>query len=668
VAGGSEGVQGFLATATRGRVSGWAWNPGIEDRLEVGVLIDGEQVAADVALVFDEPLRAAGIGDGAHAFAIPLPGRLCDRKRHSIGAVVLASGETLSAEADFVGESPPGDPWYLTCFVPETGEPPAGQVPAEHARTDSEAALVAPDVEASGPRGCLEMVADGCVLGWAHNPGFPQSRLALEVLVDGEIVAETVADLLRPSLARENIGDGRHAFIVALPVRLCDGGTHSVAIRPTGGDPGDPLPPASAFATVAKRAPEWQGTTFVAPNAQDGLVSPTEASGPRTPVVPSAHTLNLRSRDELQLSRRTPGAGAAFTSRDGAETVVLGLEMDVDPPDPLHFAVQPHVADPLAERRLRFDSPRRYSVPRSLASRLPHAIVDTTSFVIMPGESEYLLDSVRHPATLQRWGYERLADGALRYELGDVPEREERVVVLGAQSNANYSHWLLESLVRAILFRPLDDGTWLYLTPPLTDWQRQTLDLIGLEAERILELEPQGPVRFREAVAVSRGMGGLPAIRPAGVVALAKLAAPSSGRRRLYCSRAGTRHRHASNETELVELLARHGFETVSPERLSIAEQIELFAGAEVVFALHGSALTNIAFSRPGTLVIELQAEGFNYGGVVWNWILASLRGQPFVQVVCPLSEESADLPHASRDVTVDIRHLDALLYRVLPG
>lgn len=342
--------------------------------------------------------------------------------------------------------------------------------------------------------------------------------------------------------------------------------------------------------------------------------------------------------------------------------------MDVEVAELTHFAIQPGVVDPDAERRLRFDFSRRYSVPRSVASRLPGGIVDTGSFLIMPTEDRYLVESVRHPGILIRWDYEVLEDRVLRREIGEIPERPERVVVLGAQSNANYSHWLLESLVRVLLFRPLDDGTRLYLTPPLTEWQRDTLALVGVGPERILEIEPHGLVRFSEVISVSRGMGAIPALRPIGVSTLAELAPPSTRARRIYCSRSVARYRHVTNETDMSEMLACHGFESVSPETLSFEEQIETFAGAEAVFALHGSGLTNIAFSHPGTFVIELQPEQFGTGGALWNWILASMREQPFSQIVCPLADAPATLPHAHRDVTVDVARIDALLRRVLPG
>ncbi|HXC23926.1 MAG TPA: glycosyltransferase family 61 protein, partial [Solirubrobacteraceae bacterium] len=617
----SKVVQGYLLAATRGIVTGWAWAPSIDDRVEVEVMVDGERAGDGRAQIFSDRLRRAGLGDGAHGFAIALPERLRDYANHRVGVVALG-GCVLPTGLDFVGASPVGDPWYGTSF--------AFDRELEASRQAS------PKSGANGLLGLLETVRDGRAFGWAYDPGSPWQRIELEVIVDDELVAETVADLSRPSLIEEGIGDGRHGFVVELPSHLCDDGAHAISIRLPSGEA---LPLAQSFEVTASDALEWAETTFSGTEAgvptissltlasksprPDGQERPgltakhVNASSSATTLSPNAsrsaaRLQRLRPCDDLLLPRRSLREG--FSGREGPETVVLGAEMTVAVDDRLHLAVQPGVADPLAERRMRFGSPS-YSVPRLLASRLPNAIVDTRSFLIMPTENRYLVESVRHRAVLARWGYELFEDGAIQRELDEIPEREERVVVLGAQSNVNYSHWLIESIVRVLLFRPLDDGTRLYLTPPLADWQRETLELVGVGADRIIELEPQGPVRFREAISVSRGMGGLPAIRPAGVVALAELAPPSIERRRIYCSRAVARYRHVTNEAEMVELLTRHGFELVCPETLSIREQIATFASAEVVFALHGSGLTNIVFSPPGTTVIELQAEGFSRGG-----------------------------------------------------
>jgi hypothetical protein len=670
VVGGGEEFQGRLLAATRGRVIGWAWDPLIDDRLEIGVFVDGEHVATGQASIFRESLRLAGVGDGAHAFTIDLPGHIRDGGRHTVAAIALATGAVIAAETDFQGNSPPGDPWHLTDFhaAPSTMDGAASSDTAVPLVATSESGDVATS-GASAPEGRFEAIVDGSAVGWAYDLRSPLQRLTLEVLVDGEVVAETVAELPRPSLIAEEIGDGRHGFCVKLPPYLCDDAIHTIAVRLPSGEP---LPFAPSFANTVSLATEWANTHFVTSNpgiqgaAPDTQAATTMSASATRAQTGTTRTLSLRPVNELLLPRRTLHDG--FSTRASPETVMLAAEMTVELPEPLHFAVQQGVTDPLGERRKRFDSPRRYAVPPLFASRLPHCIVDTHPFLVMPSEREYMLDSLRHTGALLRLGYERFDDGTVSREAGEIPERDERVVVLGAQTNRNYSHWLVESLIRVLLFRPLDDGTHLFLTPPLADWQRHTLELVGIEAERILELEPQGPVRFREVIAVSRGMGRMPYLRPAGVAALADLATPTTERRRIYCSRAEMRRRHITNEAEVIDVLTRHGFESLSPETLPIAEQIETFAGAEVVFALHGSALTNIAFSRPGTLVVELQAEAFNVDGVRWNWILAALREQPFVQIVCPLADAAEDLPHAHRDVTVDVRHLDALLGRLLPG
>ena len=65
------------------------------------------------------------------------------------------------------------------------------------------------------------------------------------------------------------------------------------------------------------------------------------------------------------------------------------------------------------------------------------------------------------------------------------------------------------------------------------------------------------------------------------------------------------------NEDELVAVLTKFGFKSIAPESMSVAEQISLFATAEVVIGAHGAALTNTVFCSPGTKVIEIFAPDY---------------------------------------------------------
>ena len=67
--------------------------------------------------------------------------------------------------------------------------------------------------------GYVEAVTATAALGWAWTPGQAEP-LTVELRLGAEVVAEAVADGLRPDLARSGIGEGRHAFTLKTPERL----------------------------------------------------------------------------------------------------------------------------------------------------------------------------------------------------------------------------------------------------------------------------------------------------------------------------------------------------------------------------------------------------------------------------------------------------------------
>jgi capsular polysaccharide biosynthesis protein len=81
---------------------------------------------------------------------------------------------------------------------------------------------------------------------------------------------------------------------------------------------------------------------------------------------------------------------------------------------------------------------------------------------------------------------------------------------------------------------------------------------------------------------------------------------PSGERKRIYISRAKASKRKLLNEAELTAILSRYGFRSVELESMKVADQIRLFASADIVVGPHGAGLTNLMFCRPGTKVIEL--------------------------------------------------------------
>ncbi|MCL2438891.1 MAG: glycosyltransferase family 61 protein [Alphaproteobacteria bacterium] len=74
--------------------------------------------------------------------------------------------------------------------------------------------------------------------------------------------------------------------------------------------------------------------------------------------------------------------------------------------------------------------------------------------------------------------------------------------------------------------------------------------------------------------------------------------------KRLYVKRIG--RRRISNELRIIEILKRYGFEVMTPEEHSVAEQIRYFHNADFVITPHGANSTNAIFMRPGTKFLEL--------------------------------------------------------------
>jgi capsular polysaccharide biosynthesis protein len=80
----------------------------------------------------------------------------------------------------------------------------------------------------------------------------------------------------------------------------------------------------------------------------------------------------------------------------------------------------------------------------------------------------------------------------------------------------------------------------------------------------------------------------------------------SSDSHRIYISRIQAKKRKMMNEEAMIDFLKQYGFEIVYFEKMSVREQANCMAKAEVVIAPHGSGLTNLIFCQPGTKVIEI--------------------------------------------------------------
>lgn len=190
------------------------------------------------------------------------------------------------------------------------------------------------------------------------------------------------------------------------------------------------------------------------------------------------------------------------------------------------------------------------------------------------------------------------------------------VAILAGLSGHNYFHWMVDILPRLALLRQSGwpEPDWLWINWSDLPFQRQTLDLLGISASRLLPAD-QWPCIQAEQLIVPAFAGHLGWAEPWALDWLRQqflplVAAPWANAdakpERIYISRNRAHHRRLLNEAAVLAELEALGFVAVELETLSLAEQIARFARAEVIVAPHGGGLTNTIFCCPGTTVVEL--------------------------------------------------------------
>lgn len=235
---------------------------------------------------------------------------------------------------------------------------------------------------------------------------------------------------------------------------------------------------------------------------------------------------------------------------------------------------------------------------------------------------------------------------------------------IGSAGSSNYGHWLVDDLPR---LKAIDALAQVDPRPvrvlihshgsAIDDIRIQSIRMMLGEAVHIDLLTPDTPYHFDElfyATPVSQHpVQKSPiaidhAAREIVSRALAERPAPD-GQTLLFVTRSSRYGRTLANEEAIRNLVERYGFTTVNPEGMSFAEQVRLFAGAQVVIGQMGAAMTNTLFCRPTTTLIYLAPSGWIEP---FYWDLSVVRGQYYRVLFGDVSDPSV-APHRS-DFSID--------------
>ncbi|MCX5923345.1 MAG: glycosyltransferase family 61 protein [Candidatus Dependentiae bacterium] len=218
---------------------------------------------------------------------------------------------------------------------------------------------------------------------------------------------------------------------------------------------------------------------------------------------------------------------------------------------------------------------------------------------------------------------------AKKTDLNKVTKISGRVAVITTSLHKVFSHWFNDVLPRLIILQESGiEYDWLF-APKYAPYMKETYELYGIPLEKIIEctgedqciqadelIVPSMAIR-RDVCATDPVYDWYPAtaywpywmtdnIRSKFLPEVKNIETNYNFSKKVFISRKDGFTRSIVNEDEIFVLFEEKGFKRYCLSKMSLLEQAVLFNGADVIVGAHGSALANIIFCKPNTMIIEI--------------------------------------------------------------
>jgi hypothetical protein len=203
------------------------------------------------------------------------------------------------------------------------------------------------------------------------------------------------------------------------------------------------------------------------------------------------------------------------------------------------------------------------------------------------------------------WRSRWLVDVRFRQQLPAIQHLPGTAALLNNPWCHNFYHWLMEVAPRVMILRQAGlDADW-YVVECQSGYQKRALELLGIPAERCIQ--PHYGLHLRADRFLRPSFPGIEQCRLMAKTIGQNLPTSSiAGGERIYVTRKTAAHRKLANERDLENLLREHGFQSYSFDGLDFAQQVSLLRSAKYLVTVHGAALANLVFAKPGLRVIEI--------------------------------------------------------------
>lgn len=236
---------------------------------------------------------------------------------------------------------------------------------------------------------------------------------------------------------------------------------------------------------------------------------------------------------------------------------------------------------------------------------------------------------------------------------------DESVATLAAGWQGAFYHWIYDVLPRLHLLEKSQSTFNRLYVEVSTPFQRESLALLGITPDRIINAKEFDAVYTPKLVIPS--IAEIP--REWGCRFLRERFLPLLSPRqlfRLYVSRNDAARRRILNEEEMVPILQKYGYQKIELSSLTFKEQMELFASAEKVVGPHGAGFSHLAFCQPGTPFLEIFSPAYVN---ICYWHLSGRVGLPYFYLFGEGTTYPDGFdPHLDPDIVVDLEKFEASL------
>ena len=230
----------------------------------------------------------------------------------------------------------------------------------------------------------------------------------------------------------------------------------------------------------------------------------------------------------------------------------------------------------------------------------------------------------------------------------------------------NYFHWMCLALPLMMFYRDYlgHDPDFYYVGSPLKSWHYESLEYFGVAPERVLS---GGVTADRLLTVVPDRRGATDEAFFAFVRQHMVPTPPPTPRRRLFIGRGEhAKSRRLLNEAACASLLERYGFEYMTMDGLSIADEIELFGSASAVVTTHGAVLTNLLYASSDIDVLDIVPYGAQHPSFADFYDMCHFLGCGYGMVWGEKIPAQSGRRDTEVDVCVDLEKLEQAVVSML--